>query len=194
MSFVHAVAFATVILSWLAFALVFLTRAKPPKTSDQKKDSKSITGIVLQGLSYAIIWSVHRPFFTPMVAVTRVVDLSVAVVTIVGAVGSVMFTMSAVRSLGKEWSLTARVIEGHKLATQGPYALVRHPIYTGMLGMLIATGLAFSRWPALVIAILVFMVGTLIRIRSEESLLRELFGKAFDEYSGRVAAIIPGVF
>jgi protein-S-isoprenylcysteine O-methyltransferase Ste14 len=63
-----------------------------------------------------------------------------------------------------------------------------------MLGMLIATGLAATYLLVLIIAIALFMVGTIIRVRSEEKLLRETFGAAFEEYSNRVAAIVPGFF
>jgi protein-S-isoprenylcysteine O-methyltransferase Ste14 len=48
-------------------------------------------------------------------------------------------TGSAVCALGKQWSIAARVVEGHELITDGPYRIVRHPIYAGMLGLLVAT-------------------------------------------------------
>ena len=48
----------------------------------------------------------------------------------------------AVRTLGKQWAMRARLVEGHQLITVGPCAYIRNPIYTGMPGMLIATGLA----------------------------------------------------
>jgi protein-S-isoprenylcysteine O-methyltransferase Ste14 len=57
--------------------------------------------------------------------------------------------------------------------------------------MLIATGMAVSRWPALVCAAIVFAAGTAIRIRAEENLLRETFGATFDEYARRVPAFLP---
>jgi protein-S-isoprenylcysteine O-methyltransferase Ste14 len=110
------------------------------------------------------------------------------------AIGSVWLTTMAVKTLGKEWSLTARLVEGHKLATSGPYAFVRHPIYTGMLGMLVATGLAISHWAALPVALIIFFIGTTIRVRSEEKLLREAFGEQFETYVRNVRAIIPGLF
>jgi protein-S-isoprenylcysteine O-methyltransferase Ste14 len=71
---------------------------------------------------------------------------------------------------------------------------VRHPIYTGLLGMLIATGLAVSHWIALVAAIVIFAIGSLIRVRIEERLLRETFGARFEEYVRQVPAVIPGIF
>jgi protein-S-isoprenylcysteine O-methyltransferase Ste14 len=63
-----------------------------------------------------------------------------------------------------------------------------------MLGMLVATGLAVSYLPVLVIAVVVFIAGTVVRIRSEDKLLRETFGATFDDYARRVAAIVPGIF
>ena len=63
-----------------------------------------------------------------------------------------------------------------------------------MLGMLVATGLAVSYLPVLVIAVVIFIAGTVVRIRSEDKLLRETFGATFDDYARRVAAIVPGIF
>jgi len=107
------------------------------------------------------------------------------------AITTVWFCSAAIRALGKQWSLAARLVEGHKLVKEGPYNVVRNPIYTGMFGMLLATGLAVSHWIGLLIAVVVFAIGTAIRIRSEEKLLREAFGREFEEYSQRVPAVIP---
>jgi protein-S-isoprenylcysteine O-methyltransferase Ste14 len=186
--------FASVVIAWFAFVLVFLTREKLPKSPDSKRDSRSVKGLVLQGLSFAIVWGAHRPYFTPIIRSSKAVEVLVSIVAMTIAFASVAITTLAVKALGKEWSLTARVVEGHKLATHGPYSLVRHPIYTGMLGMLLATGLATSYWPALLIGLVVFFIGTIIRMRIEERLLRETFGSEFDEYASRVSAIIPGIY
>ena len=179
---------------WFAFAAVFIFREKPPNAPDQKRDRASIPGVALQGLAYAIVWSIHRQFFSPIVTGIEWLELLAAAIAIAAAMGSVMLIMAAVKTLGKEWSITARMVEDHKLATEGPYARVRHPIYTGMLGMLIATGLAISHWIALVAAIVIFAIGTLIRVRIEERLLRETFGQRFEDYARKVPAVIPGIF
>jgi hypothetical protein len=84
-----------------------------------------------------------------------------------------------------------QAVKDHELITQGPYSLVRNPIYLGMFGMLLATGLAVGRLPVLLAAIVVFLIGIEIRIRTEENLLREAFGEKFDEYARRVPALIP---
>jgi protein-S-isoprenylcysteine O-methyltransferase Ste14 len=110
-------------------------------SADSKRDRGSIPGVLLQALSYAIIWTVRRPFVSPFVSFSKTLALVLGIVAIVSAIVSVFIVMTAVKTLGKEWSITARVVTDHKLATEGPYRFVRHPIYTGMLGMLIATGL-----------------------------------------------------
>jgi len=63
-----------------------------------------------------------------------------------------------------------------------------------MFGMLLATGLAISAWLGLIVAIALFAMGTTIRIRSEERLLRNAFGEEFDAYAQKVPAIVPFMF
>ncbi len=118
-------------------------------------------------------------------------QLLVLTIEIVFVAASLWMIAAAVRVLGKQWSLQARVLEGHALIQAGPYRFVRHPIYTGMLGMIIVAGLAWSHWIGFIVAILFFAIGTAIRIHSEERLLREQFGAAFDDYKRKVPAVIP---
>ena len=191
MSFWPTAAVVVMVLSWVAFVIVFATQKKAPSLPDKKRDSVSILGIALQGASYAAVWVIRRPWFTPMFPPNRSLEIALSILTMVLAVTSVWFCGAAVRTLGKQWSLAARVLEGHKLVTEGPYNVVRNPIYTGMFGMLLASGFAVSHWLGLSIAIVVFAIGTFIRVRSEEKLLREAFGAEFDEYARKVPAVIP---
>lgn len=188
-----SVARVVVLACWFVFVLSFLLR-KTPVTADRKRDPSSIFGIVLQGLSLLIVWVVRRPGFTSFVPFSKAITGILEIIAVVSAIASIVLIIMAVRTLGKEWSLTARVVTGHKLATNGPYNFVRHPIYTAMLGMLLANGIAFSNWPALLVAIAVYLAGTLIRIRSEERLLRETFGAEFEAYAERVPALLPGLY
>jgi protein-S-isoprenylcysteine O-methyltransferase Ste14 len=123
-----ALVFAVVTLSWVAFIIAFLGRKKPPAGPEQKREPGSIAGLALQGLAYAIIWAVHRPFFTPIAAMSKSLEAALAAFTMLLAVSSAWFTWAAVRTLGKQWSLAARLVEGHKLVKEGPYRIVRNPI------------------------------------------------------------------
>ena len=192
--FLPTLVFVVVMICWFVFAGVFWLRKKPPSPPDTKREPSSLFGVALQGASYGIIWGVRRTMFTPIVAGSELVTIVAGALAICAAVGSVWLTTMAVKTLGKEWSLTARLVEGHKLATSGPYAFVRHPIYTGMLGMLVATGLAISHWAAVLAALVFFFIGTTIRVRSEERLLREAFGEQFETYARSVRAIVPGLY
>ena len=114
-----------------------------------------------------------------------------AAVAVLLAYSSALLSLRAVQTLGKQWTYQARILKDHDLITQGPYSIVRNPIYLGMFGMILSTALVFSRWWLTLIAIVFFLVGVQIRIRTEEKLLRETFGAKFDEYAARVPAFIP---
>jgi protein-S-isoprenylcysteine O-methyltransferase Ste14 len=185
-----------VILCWIFFAGIFLLRKRTPKAPEAKRDSIATLGIVLQMVGYFLVWfqSPGKPFLPPVAVLSGIPGVVFAVFTVGLAAGSGWLLESAIRTLGKQWALRARLVEGHKLVTEGPYAYLRNPIYTGMLGMLIATGLAMEHWIALILAVLIFVAGMVIRVHSEEKLLRAAFGAEFEEYARRVPAVVPGIF
>jgi protein-S-isoprenylcysteine O-methyltransferase Ste14 len=185
-----------VVLCWMVFAAVFLLRKKPPKEAEAKRDRVSLLGIFLQMCAYFLVWfqPPWKPFLPPLVVLSGRIGIAFSVCTLALAVVSVWLVASAVRTLGKQWAFAARLVESHKLITEGPYRFVRNPIYTGMLGMLVATGLAMEHFTALDVAVVLFAVGLVIRVRSEEKLLRAAFGKEFEDYADRVPAVLPGIF
>jgi protein-S-isoprenylcysteine O-methyltransferase Ste14 len=185
-----------VILCWIFFAGIFLLRKRAPKAPEAKRDRIATIGIILQMFGYFLVWfqPPRQPFLPPVVLLSGIPGVLFSVFTIALAAGSGWLLETAIRTLGKQWALRARLVEGHQLITVGPYAYVRNPIYTGMLGMLIATGLAMEHWIALIVAVIVFVVGMVIRVRSEEKLLQAAFGQAFEEYAKRVPAVIPGIY
>jgi protein-S-isoprenylcysteine O-methyltransferase Ste14 len=104
---------------------------------------------------------------------------------------SVALVWAATRHLGKQWRYVAALTEDHELIQTGPYARLRHPIYTSMLGMLLATGAAWTWWPMFAAGVAAFVAGTEIRVRAEDRLLAERFQESFAEYRARVPAFIP---
>lgn len=109
------------------------------------------------------------------------------------AVASAWFGVLAGQHLGKQLRIQAVVTDDHRLVTTGPYGVVRHPIYASLLGLLLATALTWSDPRVLVAALPVFLLGTEIRVRSEERLLAAYFGEQFEEYRRRVRAYLPGI-
>jgi protein-S-isoprenylcysteine O-methyltransferase Ste14 len=192
--FLPTLVFVVVLGCWFAFGGAFFLLKRGHAAADRKRDPASLVGFALQMLGLAIVWFVRRPMFTPIAETARAVEILLAAVALVAGLSAVWMMLAAIQVLGRQWSLTARVLEGHKLITGGPYALVRHPIYTALLSMIVATGLAQSHWLALVPAITVYLAGTLIRIRSEERLLRETFGAEYEAFARRVPALFPRLF
>jgi protein-S-isoprenylcysteine O-methyltransferase Ste14 len=179
-----------------SFHRIFLLRKRPPKAQEAKRDRLSLLGIFLQMCAYFLVWfqPPGRPFLPPVAGLSGGLEIALASCTVAIAGGSVWLAASALHTLGKQWAVAARLVEGHKLITEGPYRHLRNPIYTAMLGLLIATGLAMRHWTALIPALVLFTVGLVIRVRSEEKLLRAAFGKEFEDYSERVPAVLPGIF
>ncbi len=177
---------------WLLFGAIFLFPRKRSRDRTRKADPASFVTIILQGVGFGVAWSVSRPKFTPFLPVDWRAQYVVALLILLLVIASLWLITAAVRTLGKQWSLQARVLETHELIRRGPYRVVRHPIYTGMFGMLITASLACGHWAGLVLGSGIYLAGTLMRIRIEERLLREQFGAAYDDYARDVPALIPG--
>jgi len=92
--------------------------------------------------------------------------------------------------LGRNWSGIVTIKQDHELITSGPYALVRHPIYTGLLLGFLGSALALGEWRGVVAVVLV--AGSFwFKLRREERWMRQQFGDAYSTYAARVAALVP---
>ena len=186
----HWIAFGINIVCWVVFGGLFLFRKRPTEpTTDRKMDPKSRFGLPIQCIAYCFAWWA-RPFDMPFV-MAPVVGMIFPVIAIFLPIWSVNLVHSAIKELGKQWAIRARIIEGHELIMSGPYAIVRHPIYTGMFGLLISTGLVLTTWYVLLFAILLMWIGTNIRIKAEEKLLFDTFDKRYLDYASKVPALFP---
>lgn len=105
------------------------------------------------------------------------------------AVG-VAIAIWARRHIGEYWSSRVALKEDHHLIQSGPYARVRHPIYSGMLLAMIGTGLFVGEWRAIIGVLLVFAAHWQ-KARREEKLLATQFGPTYQEYCGRTGSLIP---
>ena len=88
------------------------------------------------------------------------------------------------------WSSYVELKRDHELIVEGPYALVRHPIYTGLLLAFIGSALAVGEWRG-VLAVAIVAASFWRKLRLEESVMRRQFGEAYARYAARVPALIP---
>jgi len=180
-----------VIAGFVVFGAIFFFMARRSRDKTRRADPRSIIAIFIQALAFAIAWMIGRKPFTPFLPIDWRAQYIVTAIIVLLVIASLIFVTAAVRTLGKQWSLQARVLEHHELIRRGPYRIVRHPIYTGMFGMLIVSSMAHGHWLGLIIASFVYYLGTVMRIKSEEKLLREQFGSEYDDYTREVPAFIP---
>ena len=103
-----------------------------------------------------------------------------------------LFTVWARVHLGRNWSGTVTIKQGHELVTDGPYARVRHPIYTGLLAAFVGWALARGEWRG-VLAVLIVWAALWRKLRLEERWMAERFGEQYLAYRRRVPALIPAL-
>jgi protein-S-isoprenylcysteine O-methyltransferase Ste14 len=121
--------------------------------------------------------------FVPDTLTTAAVGLGIQI-------GFALFYFWGRLHLGRWWSGQITIMNDHQLIQTGPYRLLRHPMYTGMLGMCVGTAIVSGQYHALLgIALVVFAYAR--KIRLEERVLRDEFGPAYETYRHSRAAVIP---
>ena len=109
-----------------------------------------------------------------------------AAVTIVG----LLFAVWARGYLGSNWSRSVTIKQGHELITTGPYAAVRHPIYTGILTGFLGMAIAISQVRGFIVCVLIFLA-LWLKLRMEEQWMRSQFGDTYATYAHQTAALVP---
>jgi protein-S-isoprenylcysteine O-methyltransferase Ste14 len=104
------------------------------------------------------------------------------------------FRAWAIRELGRFFTVTVGVEEGHRVVDTGPYRRVRHPSYTGMAVYFAGLGISLDSWLSLAAATLLPLAGIVVRIHYEEQLLRRELGPPYADYSERTRRLVPGVW
>ena len=175
----------------LLFGLaVFAKRRSMPKSDSPAfaRSGLSVAGIAIQSASYVIAMAAPVEFTAPSHSGKSL--FAAAVVLCLGAGAAWLFHSSA-RVLGANWSLVARTRVEHQLVRHGPFARMRHPIYFAMLLLLAALSIGLGHIWGLILAIPVFVIGTLIRTHEEERLLLQQFGEEYVRYASETPAFIP---
>ncbi|HVN44636.1 MAG TPA: isoprenylcysteine carboxylmethyltransferase family protein [Steroidobacteraceae bacterium] len=104
--------------------------------------------------------------------------------------GGLAFAIWARWHLGANWSGTVTVKQDHELIRSGPYAWVRHPIYTGLLTALLGTAIASATVHA-ALGLVFIAVAFIYKSRVEEGFMRETFPEEYRRYSAQVPALVP---
>lgn len=185
---------AALFAGFFAFAVALIAarrRRGPPDGGTQRRSSRSVLGIAIQCVAFfAVSFGEARTMLDPLSPLALGEGLAVALL-MVATVG--LFVWSS-RTMGKNWSVVARTRSDHELVTGGPFAHIRHPIYTALGLFLVGLAIATGNAERLLIGLPVYALGTWLRIVEEERLLRDMFGARYDDYAARVKRFVPGLF
>ena len=181
----------TIAIVWATFVLVWLVSSFRVNRTVQAEGRAGIARRLLLGfVAYVLLFRGRYPRLgllnerfvpdNPWIAWLG------AVITAVG----VGFAIWARIHIGRYWSGNVVLKEGHQLIRSGPYARIRHPIYTGILGALAGSALAFGRISGL-LAFAIYLVSFWFKARKEEALLAGRFGAAFEEHRRQTGFWLP---
>jgi protein-S-isoprenylcysteine O-methyltransferase Ste14 len=176
---------------WVGFFLLWGVAALAQKRTVRRESAASRLGYVLVAVVGGIVLAPH-PGLSPGLLSTPLLPKG-PFYSILGfglTIAGLAFAIWARVHLGRNWSGAVTIKENHELIRSGPYAEVRHPIYSGILLALLGTVIVLhnTRW------LLVFGLGILaLRLKSlrEEEFMTQQFGAEYVQYKQRVKALIP---
>jgi protein-S-isoprenylcysteine O-methyltransferase Ste14 len=178
---------------WIAFVLYWRIKARDTKATQRLEPAATQ---ILRALTFLIVIVVLSTPRIPLPWLYRQLWPSGiwsfwigAAVTVIG----LLFAVWARRHLGSNWSQAVTVKQDHELITTGPYAVVRHPIYTGILTGFLGTTIALSQVRGVIGFVLIFLV-LWAKLRKEEEWMRSQFGETYATYAHQTAALLPYLF
>lgn len=174
--------YVLLIASWLLWMTPFIL-LKRNRERPAQMDKRARWGVLLQFVAYCLLW--QSDYWNRPPAPWRVA-LSAAFFAL-----GVILVWTAIRALGRHWRVDAGLNPDHELVRSGPYRAVRHPIYASMLCMLCGTGMLVTPMLFFALSVALFLAGTEIRVRVEDSLLDSRFANSFRDYRKSVAAYVP---
>jgi protein-S-isoprenylcysteine O-methyltransferase Ste14 len=177
-------------LLWLVFIAFWIAMARGGKSVAERESAYSrLSHYLPLAIAICLIGAPHVPF-APLN--DRFAPLSLWVVRLGAALtfAGIAFAIWARILLAGNWSSDVTLKRDHELIVDGPYAFVRHPIYTGILLALLGTALAVGEWRGL-LAVAIAALAFWRKIGIEEAVMRRQFGEAYARYAERAPALIP---
>lgn len=180
----------TVAALWLIFCIYWAVSALAVKRTKQTEPVGYRFGTVAVLAAGAFLIFSRRAHFGVLSSRFLPERAWIQAVAIVMIALGVAIAIWARRHIGQYWSARVTLKEDHQLIRSGPYARVRHPIYSGLLLAMIGTAVSVGEWRAVVGVLLVFLAHWQKALR-EEKLLAGQFGSTYQEYCSRTGSLIP---
>jgi protein-S-isoprenylcysteine O-methyltransferase Ste14 len=181
------------IVAWYVIRYPFERRAKRVQVV---KDARSPTDIA--GLASALFGLAILPGFYVATGIPETANYPASAWAV--ALGAIIFGLAlwvfrrSHKELGRNWSITLEIREKHQLISSGPYALIRHPMYTSFLLIALGQALLLSNWVVGLAGLIGFAILFFLRVNKEERMMLENFGPQYRTYMERTKRIIPYLY
>src|SRR5438552_12125727 len=178
---------------WMLFAVIWLLAAFATKQTVYKESGlQRLRYIIPLLLGWFLLAKGHRLSDPLNHRVIPHLDALAWIGTVL-CIAGLAFCVWARFTLGRNWSGVVTLKGGHELITNGPYALVRHPIYIGLLTMFVVTVIVLGHVAGIIAMPFVF-VSFWVKLRYEEKLMLTKFPNQYAAYQQRVKRLIPFIF
>lgn len=181
--------FAGLFLLQVVFERIFMA----PDLGGSQKDRGSLfvafTGLALTYVASVVDWYWVRPLWSPW-------PYHWVWLVIGGCVfaGGMVLRLVSMVTLGKFFTGSVRIHEGHEMIQHGPYRLLRHPAYLGLSIITLGCATLFASFMGYISFVILYIPGLMRRIKVEEEVLTEEFGDGYREYSRRTKRLVPFVY
>ncbi len=189
----HEILFRSTMGFWVGLGVFWLAGALTAKRAERTQSavSRIVQSIPVIAAFFLLFSSVQWPHWLRLRFVPEG-SLAAAWFGLALSATGIGFAIWARLWIGRNWSGLVTIKEQHELVQNGPYALVRHPIYSGLLLAILGTAIVLGELRAL-LALRLAALGWTLKLRMEESFMVQQFGNAYIEYKRRVKALIPFV-
>ena len=182
---------AVILGGWAVFVVYWIVSSRRVKKTAQR--DPPWTRVLGGGAILLLVMLAQRSALAPfLLAPTLPGSPALRAIAVALGLSGMAFAMVARWHLGRNWSGEPSLKEGHELVTSGPYRIVRHPIYTGVIAAVLGSALATDRMWLFILP--VTLAVALYRIPREERLLAQQFPEAHPAYRARTKALIPGLW
>lgn len=192
-AFAEQVPRAVLLPVWLVLSLYGAWHGTRTGTSGGKKEIRRHRYLFSISIPFIVAWFVYLPYADrhrlgihsyPALRWTGLVLF----------VASLLLGIQAIRAQGKQFSMAVAIQEGHQLTTHGPYRLLRHPAYAGLVGIVLGLSLVFANAIVGFVAALLTWFWMKTRLGDEEKLLLEEFGQDYASYCQKTWRMVPFVY
>lgn len=181
------------ILAWYFIRVPFERRAKRVRVVSNRRSPLDMFGLASGLFGLAIV-----PAFYVATGIPRAANYPARPWVLV--LGAVIFLFAlwvfrrTHKELGRNWSITLEIRDKHELISGGPYAFVRHPMYTSFMLMGLGQALLLSNWVAGLAGLFGFAVLFFLRVDKEERMMLEIFGPQYRDYMQRTKRLVPYLY